>query len=77
MATGAADDEVAAWINEHARKRPRIEIIKWNNQMRDMRLSDLSDHLQEYMEDYISDNVPRNRVVYHWFDVYDMEEQRL
>jgi len=21
--------------------------------------------------------VPRNRVVYHWFDVYDLEEERL
>src|ERR1044071_164056 len=30
VASGATDDEVAAWIGEHARKRPRTEIIAWN-----------------------------------------------
>ena len=77
VATGATDDEVAAWIGEHAKKRPRVEIIAWNNRERDLRLSDLSPELQEYMEDYIAEFVPRNRVVYHWFDVYDLEEERL
>ena len=33
--------------------------------------------LQEYMEDTIASAVPRNRVVYRFFDVYDFEEQRL
>jgi hypothetical protein len=28
-------------------------------------------------EDYIPKFLPRHRVVYHWFDVYDLEEQRL
>jgi hypothetical protein len=40
-------------------------------------LSDLSPELQEYMEDYIPKYIPRHRVVYHWFDVYDLEEKRL
>jgi hypothetical protein len=40
-------------------------------------LSDLSPELQEMMEDYIAASLPRNRVVYHWFDVYDLEEERL
>jgi len=44
---------------------------------RDLRLSDLPPELQEYMENYIHRYVPRNRVVYHWFDVYDLEEQRI
>ena len=26
------------------------------------------------MEDYVAKFIPRNRVVYHWFDVYDLEE---
>jgi len=39
------------WIGKNAKKRPRTEIIAWNNQQRDMRLSDLSPELQEYMED--------------------------
>ena len=49
----------------------------WNNEERDLRLSDLSPELQEYMEDYIATFVPRHRVVYQWFDVYDLEEERL
>jgi hypothetical protein len=77
VASGATDDEIATWIGEHARKRPRTEIIAWNNKLRDQRLSELSPELQEYMEDYIKEFIPRNRVVYHWFDVYDIEEERM
>ena len=77
VATGATDDEIATWIDAHAKKRPRAEIIVWNNRQRDLRLSDLPAETQEYMEDYIQKYLPRNRVVYHWFDVYDLEEERL
>ena len=77
VVTGATDEEIAAWIGEHAKKRPRADIVVWNNRERDLRLSDLSPELQEYMEDYIPKYVPRRRVVYRWFDVYDLEEQRL
>ena len=55
----------------------RGEIIAWNNKERDLHLSDLPLELQEYMEDYIQQFIPRNRVVHHWFDVYDLEEERL
>jgi hypothetical protein len=77
VASGATDDEIAAWIGDHAKKRPRTEIIMWNNKLRDQRLSDLSPEIQEYMEDYIKKFVPRNRVVYSWLDVYDIEEERI
>ena len=77
VATGATDDEVAAWIEKRAQPRPRFEIIKWNNQMRDTRLSDMPGETQEFFEDYIARFVPKDRPVYHWFDVYDLEEQRL
>jgi len=77
VATGASDDEVADWVEEHSLQRPRIEIILWNNKLRDMRMSDLSAETQEYMEDYIRKYIPRNRVIYHWFDIYDIEEQRM
>jgi hypothetical protein len=77
VATGATDDEVAAWIGHHAEKRSRVEIIVWNNKQRDLRLSDLAPEIQEFMEDYVAKSIPRNRVVYHWFDVYDLEEERL
>jgi len=77
VASGATDDELAAWIEKNAKKRPRTEIVAWNNRERDLRLSDLPAELQVYMEDYIQKYIPRNRVVYHWFDVYDLEEERL
>lgn len=77
VATGATDDEIAEWIGEHAKKRSRAEIVAWNNKERDLRLSDLPPETQEFMENYIQRYIPRNRVVYHWFDVYDLEEQRM
>lgn len=77
VATGATDDEIAAWIETNAKPRPRIEIIRWNNELRGKRISELSDDIQEYMEDYIPKFVPRNRPVYVFFDVYDIEEQRI
>jgi hypothetical protein len=76
VATGATDQEIARWIGENAKRSP-AEIIGWNNKERDLRLSDLPAETQEYMEDYIATFIPRNRVVYHWFDVYDLEEERL
>jgi hypothetical protein len=77
VATGATDEEISTWIGQNAKKRPRAEIIAWNNKERDLRLSDLPPELQEYMEDYIAQYVPRNRIVYHWYDAYDLEEERI
>ncbi len=77
VATGATDDEVAAWITKNAKARPAIELIRWNNEWRGKRLSELADNLQEYMEAYIPKFVPRNRPVYVFFDIYDLEEQRI
>src|SRR5471032_2513686 len=57
VATGADDEAVGKWIAEHATKRERIAIIKWNNDWRYKRLSELPDQLQEFMEDYIPANV--------------------
>ena len=77
VATGATDAEVATWIEKTAKPRSRLEIIRWNNDLRGKRLSELPDGVQEYMEDYIPRFVPRNRPVYAFFDVYDLEEQRI
>lgn len=77
VATGATDEEIEAWIREHAKQKSREEVVVWSNKQRDMSLSDLSVGLQVFMEDYIKKYVPRNRVVYRWFDVYDLEEERL
>jgi len=77
VATGAGDAEVADWISANAKKRDRKDIIVWNNKQRDTRLSDLPPETQEFMEDYIQKYVPRNRPVYQWFDVFDLEEERI
>jgi hypothetical protein len=77
VATGATDQEVAAWIEAHAKKGSRADIVVWNNRLRDQRLSDLSPEFQEYLEDDMVAAVPPNRVVYRFFDIYDFEEKRL
>ncbi len=77
VATGATDAEIGEWIEKTAKKREKIEIIRWNNDLRGKRIGELPDGLQEYLEDYIPQNVPRNRPVYAFFDVYDLEEQRI
>jgi Domain of unknown function (DUF5069) len=79
VATGANDQEVAAWVAEHAKPRERIEIIKWNNDLRYKRLSEMDDGIQEYMEDYIPQFVPKHlqHHIDYFFDIYDAEEKRM
>lgn len=77
VATGATDTEVATWIEQHSKVKNRTEIIAWNNKLRATRLCDLPGELQEFMEGYIPQFVPKNRPVYVWFDVYDLEEERI
>jgi hypothetical protein len=52
-------------------------MIAWNNKEHDLHLSELPQELHVYMEDYIQQFIPRNMVLHHWFDVYDLEEERL
>ena len=77
VGTGASDEEVAEWIGKNARERAGIEIINWNNKMRSLRVCDLDDARQEFLEGYIPRFVPQGRPVYVWFDVYDLEEGRM
>lgn len=77
VATGASDDEVAAWIQSNAKKRESREIIAWNNKMRSTRLCDMPIELQEFLEGYIPQYIPKSKIVYVWFDVYDIEEKRI
>ena len=39
VATGATDEQVAAWIGEHAKKRPPAEIEAWNKREGAVQLS--------------------------------------
>jgi hypothetical protein len=45
--------------------------------MREKRLGDMPENVQEFLEGYIQKFLPAGRVVYRWFDVYDIEEERL
>jgi hypothetical protein len=78
LATGADNAAVGAWIEKNAQKRERIEVIKWNNEWRYKRISELPDGLQEFMETYIPENIAPNviRHLRYFFDVYDCEEKR-
>ena len=77
VATGADDAAVAESIQANAKKRPTAEIVQWNNDLRDMRLSSMPIELQEFLEGYIPENIPAGKIVRVWFDVYDIEEGRL
>lgn len=77
VATGATDEEIEAWLEKTAKKRPRIEIIRWNNEQRDKRLCEMPDGIQEFMEDYVPKFIPRNKPPHSFFDIYDIEEQRI
>ena len=77
VATGASDDEVAAWILEKGKTLSKEEVVKWNNDLRYTRISDMAIELQVFLEDYIPENIPANRIVNYWFDIYDIEEGRI
>ncbi len=77
VATGASDEEVAAWISEHSKIKEPAEVVVWNNKLRHTRPCDMPPELQLFLEDYIPQFVRENRPVYVWFDVYDIEEQRI
>ncbi len=77
VGTGATDAEVADWITAHAKVSDRGEIVQWNNRLRAMRPCDMAVELQLFLEDYIPKVTRKNRPVYVWFDVYDIEEQRI
>lgn len=77
VATGADDEAVAQWIESSAKKRERREVIAWNNTMRATRPCDMPIELQEFLEGYIPQHIPQGRIVYVWFDVYDLEEGRI
>lgn len=77
IATGATDEEVGEWYKAQSKINDPMEVIRWNNKMRGMRLSEMSDDAQEYLEKYNQETLPPFPPVYVWFDVYDIEEGRL
>lgn len=77
VGTGADDAAVGEWIQKNGKGLSQEEIVGWNNKMRDTRISEMPIELQVFLEGYIPKFLPAGRVVYHWFDVYDIEEERI
>ena len=77
VATGAGDDEVAAWLREHSNVKDTKAIIRWNHEMKCKLISELPDSYLEYYETYIPQFCPHPNKVRFFFDVYDDEEGRL
>jgi len=77
VATGADDCAVKAWILENAKEQTKEAIVQWNNDLRYKRISEMPIPLQVFIEDYIPECLPEDSIVYHWFDIYDIEEGRI
>src|SRR4051812_12989032 len=73
VATGATDEEVDRWVRENATQKHAKAIIRWNNEMRGLRLCDLDEAVQEYFEDYIPQFCKPPSKVKFFLDVYDVE----
>jgi len=72
----ANDEEMAKFINEKTNKSDD-EIIQWNNKYRYMKIDQMDLDSQKFLEEYIDEVVPKGKIVYYWFDVYDIEEGRI
>ena len=77
VSTGASDEEVSGWLRENSKVKDALGIIKWNNALKDKRISELPDRYQEYYEEYVPQYCPHPARVRFFFDVYDDEEGRL
>ncbi len=78
VATGADDEAVGKWVQEKAKQSDKREIIQWNNDLRGKRFCEMPIELQEFLEGYIPEFVlPKGKTPLVWFDVYDIEEDRM
>ena len=71
------DAAVAEWIQATATEHTQEALVQWNNDLRSKRISEMPIELQVYLEGYIAEFIPSDKIVYTWFDVYDIEEQRI
>ncbi|MFT4901460.1 MAG: hypothetical protein ACI81V_000733 [Lentimonas sp.] len=77
VASGADDVAVAEWIEANAKAHSKEEVVVWNNSLRYKRISELPVELQVFLEGYIAEFIPADKIVYYFFDVYDIEEGRI
>jgi hypothetical protein len=77
VTTGADNAAVAEWIQATATEHTQEELVQWNNDLRSKRISEMPIELQLFLEGYVAEFIPSDKIVYTWFDVYDIEEQRI
>ena len=79
VATGADDDAMAAWINANTTPHSPTDLAVWNNSLRYKRICEMPPELQLFLETYIPEVIPEEKRphVRYWFDVYDLEENRM
>ena len=78
VATGADDAAMATWISENTKVKDDATRIQWNNDLRYKRISEMPVELQVFLESYLEEFIkPKGKTVYVWFDVYDIEEDRI
>jgi hypothetical protein len=70
------DFVATVWVEQHVVKRPLIEIIRWNNELHDRRLSEMDEHAQEYWEEYIEANLTPNKSVFNARQTRDRAKDR-
>ncbi len=75
--TGVSDEEFGNWLAEQTSSISNQDRVRWNNELRYQRISEMPIGLQEFLENYIPENLPSGKIVYYWFDVYDIEEERI
>lgn len=79
VATGATDEEVAAWIQASAKAHSAAEIASWNFTLKCRRICELPPDRQAWIQEYLLANVKpevQERVIFN-FDLLDAEEGRL
>lgn len=76
VATGAPDENVGAWVQEHSIIKEKIDVVRWNNEQRYMTIDKRPDETQLFFEELLSKEFPDARIIFA-FDVLDFEEGRL
>lgn len=76
VATGAGDEAVSEWIQQHSKIKEKIDIVKWNNEWRYKTIDQLPDRFQLFIEEDVFEQKPLARLLY-FFDKLDLDEGRL
>src|SRR5947208_2786984 len=74
VATGATDEEVAAWVDSHAKSHTAQELEKWNETLRNYGPD--SDEKWTFFKELRNEVAPDREDIKTWYGVLDAEEGR-